>query len=107
MKPTSTIGSDETLSDGHFDDMKGTFMNHLKLIERESREVGMSKKMFLTIEPLNVKPSFKLNLKGIIEEDEPVTPPNNKEEKAEVELDDCKNTTKESESPQSLTPQSQ
>ena len=39
--------------------------------------------MFLTIEPYNVKQSFKLNLKGIPEEAEPVTPPIIKEENVE------------------------
>ena len=34
-QPASSLASEETLSDGHFDDMKGTFMNHLKVIERE------------------------------------------------------------------------
>jgi len=60
--------------------------------------------MFLTIEPYNPKATFKLNLKDIKEEDEPVTPSNVCEVTIEEDFDDGKNTTKDSESPYGLTP---
>ena len=82
--------------------MKGTFINHMKVIEREQKEVGLCKKMFLTIEPYN--PGFKLNLKDIKEENEPFTPSNICEVTEEENFDDGKNTTKDSESPYGLTP---
>jgi hypothetical protein len=79
--------------------MRGTFMNHLKVLEREKTEVGINRKMFLTIEPYNPKQSFHINLKDINEEEAPLTPSIICEAPGDEELDDGKNTTKDSESP--------
>ena len=91
----SASASEDSLSEGHFDDMRGTFMNHLKVIERDQREEGLCKKMFMTIEPYNPQKPFLNRLDTIQESDEPSTPIVQCENVADED-----HTTKDSESPQ-------
>ena len=63
MGGNSATASEETLSDGHFDDMRGTIMNHLQVVERDQMERGACKKMFMTIEPYTPKQPFRYEIK--------------------------------------------